>query len=102
MEKKMKGIQLETPSPFHFIGDIPEDITPLDLDIMKLTAQFVARNGHQFQTGLMNREHKNPQFEFLKATSSENPYFQQLVESYSKCIVASKGILYPPFFHFLY
>lgn len=86
----MKGMTIEPPAPFHFIGEIPEDITPLDLDIMKLTAQFVARNGHQFQTGLMNREHKNPQFEFLKPNSEQNPYFQQLVESYSKCIVASK------------
>jgi len=33
----------------------------MDLDIIKLTAQFVARNGKTFLTGLSSREHTNPQ-----------------------------------------
>jgi hypothetical protein len=41
---------------------------------MRLTAQFVARNGAQFHSGLLNREFKNPQFEFLKATNPLNIY----------------------------
>jgi hypothetical protein len=32
-----------------------------DLDVVKLTAQFVARNGRQFLTNLMNREQRNYQ-----------------------------------------
>jgi hypothetical protein len=31
------------------------------LDVIKLTAQFVARNGKSFLTGLTSREHMNPQ-----------------------------------------
>ena len=34
-----------------------------DLDVVKLTAQFVARNGRQFLTSLMHREQKNYQVE---------------------------------------
>ncbi len=41
---------------------------------MRLTAQFVARNGAQFHNGLLHREFKNPQFEFLKATNPLNIY----------------------------
>ena len=35
-------------------------------DVVKLTAQFVARNGRQFLTQLMNREQRNYQFDFLR------------------------------------
>jgi hypothetical protein len=40
---------------------VPEGLTALDLDIIKLTAQFVARNGVAFLTGLTQREANNPQ-----------------------------------------
>ena len=40
---------------------LPDGITALDLDVIKLTAQFVARNGKSFLTGLTSREHTNPQ-----------------------------------------
>ena len=45
--------------------EMPADITPSEIDIIKLTAQFVARNGPQFLSGLINREMRNPSFEFL-------------------------------------
>ena len=40
---------------------MPEGLTALDLDVIKLTAQFVARNGRAFLTGLAQREAANPQ-----------------------------------------
>ena len=40
---------------------VPEGLTLLDLDTMKITAQFTARNGKSFLTGLSSREHTNPQ-----------------------------------------
>ncbi len=43
-------------------------ITSMDLDIIKLAAQFVARNGQKFLSGLSQREARNPQFDFLKPT----------------------------------
>jgi len=40
---------------------VPEGLTALDLDVIKMTAQFVARNGKAFLTGLAQREASNPQ-----------------------------------------
>ena len=40
---------------YHVVAD-PPSISAFDLDVVKLTAQFVARNGRQFLTNLMNRE----------------------------------------------
>jgi Surp module len=39
--------------------------------VVKLTAQFVARNGRQFLTQLMNREQRNFQFDFLRYIFSD-------------------------------
>ena len=50
---------------------------------MKLTAQFVARNGRQFLTTLVNRE-KSYQFDFLRPQHSLFGYFTKLVEQYTK------------------
>jgi splicing factor 3A subunit 1 len=40
---------------------VPEGLNAQDLDVIKLTAQFVARNGKAFLAGLSSREHTNPQ-----------------------------------------
>jgi splicing factor 3A subunit 1 len=53
-------------------------------DIVKLTAQFVARNGRQFLTNLMNREQRNYQFDFLRPQHSLFQYFTKLLEQYTK------------------
>ena len=42
----------DPPSEFEFIAD-PPSISAYELDVVKLTAQFVARNGRQFLTNLM-------------------------------------------------
>lgn len=39
----------------------------------------------------MNREHKNPQFEFLKQNHPWNPFFLILVESYARCLLPPKN-----------
>lgn len=59
----------DPPSDFEFIAD-PPSISAFDLDVVKLTAQFVARNGRQFLTNLMHREQKNYQFDFLRPQHS--------------------------------
>lgn len=53
-------------------------------DVVRLTAQFVARNGRQFLTNLMNREQRNYQFDFLRPQHSLFNYFTKLVEQYTK------------------
>ena len=72
---------------------VPEGLTAQDLDIIKLVAQFVARNGKNFLTGLTNREHSNPQFNFLKPTHSMFTFFTALADAYSKVLMPPTGII---------
>ncbi|GAB4837561.1 hypothetical protein Ancab_002412 [Ancistrocladus abbreviatus] len=72
---------------------LPEGITGEELDIIKLTAQFVARNGKSFLTGLTSREmSNNPQFHFLKPTHSMFMFFTALADAYSKVLIPPKGL----------
>ena len=57
---------LVAPEPDRFTIDPIKSLTPTDLDIIKVTAQFVARNGIPFLKALSEREQANPQFDFLK------------------------------------
>ncbi|XP_031357807.1 splicing factor 3A subunit 1-like isoform X1 [Photinus pyralis] len=84
-------IPKEPPTDFEFIAD-PPSISALDLDIVKLTAQFVARNGRQFLTQLMNREQRNFQFDFLRPQHSLFQYFTKLLEQYTKVLIPPKGM----------
>ncbi|KHG08295.1 hypothetical protein F383_34885 [Gossypium arboreum] len=71
---------------------LPEGITGEELDIIKLTAQFVARNGKSFLTGLTSREINNPQFNFLRPTHSMFTFFTELADAYSKVLMPPKGL----------
>eukprot|EP00915_Cephaloidophora_sp_WS-2016_P003221 GHVH01004341.1.p1 GENE.GHVH01004341.1~~GHVH01004341.1.p1 ORF type:complete len:536 (+),score=88.12 GHVH01004341.1:89-1609(+) len=64
-------------------------VAGVDLDVVKLTAQFVARNGQPFLIGLTQRE-KNPQFDFLKPTHALFQYFTSMVECYTKILKPSQ------------
>ncbi|XP_001607229.1 splicing factor 3A subunit 1 [Nasonia vitripennis] len=86
-------IPKDAPPDFEFIAD-PPSISALDLDIVKLTAQFVARNGRQFLTNLMNREQRNFQFDFLRPQHSLFQYFTKLLEQYTKVLIPAKDL--PP------
>jgi splicing factor 3A subunit 1 len=59
---------------------------------VKLTAQFVARNGRSFLTGLMNREQRNYQFDFLRPQHSLFQYFTKLLEQYTKVLIPPKEL----------
>uniref|UniRef100_W8C6H1 Splicing factor 3A subunit 1 n=2 Tax=Ceratitis capitata TaxID=7213 RepID=W8C6H1_CERCA len=85
-------IPRDPPQDFEFIAD-PPSISALDLDIVKLTAQFVARNGRQFLTNLMNREQRNFQFDFLRPQHSLFQYFTKLLEQYTKILIPPKDLL---------
>lgn len=76
-------IPKEPPPEFEFMAD-PPSISAFDLDVVKLTAQFVARNGRQFLTQLMQKEQRNYQFDFLRPQHSLFHYFTKLVEQYTK------------------
>lgn len=84
-------IPKEPPADFEFIVDAPS-IQPLDIDVIKLTAQFVARNGGPFRTNLMNKESRNPLFDFLKPQHSHFTFFTRLVEQYTKILLPAKDV----------
>lgn len=64
-----------------------------DLDIMKLAAQFVARNGSEFLTGLRSREETKREFFFLKDNHSLHTTFRRLTDAYSAVLLDSKEAL---------
>ncbi|XP_074592047.1 putative splicing factor 3A subunit 1 [Curcuma longa] len=83
---------LEPPEAEQYTVRLPEGITGEELDIIKLTAQFVARNGKNFLTNLSNREMSNPQFHFLKPTHSMFTFFTTLTDAYSKVLMPPTGL----------
>eukprot|EP00794_Sanderia_malayensis_P016898 gene16898-18604_t len=81
----------EAPPPFEYIAD-PPSISAIDLDVVKLTAQFVAKNGKSFLSNLINREQRNYQFDFLRPQHSLFQYFTKLVEQYTKVLLPPSDI----------
>jgi len=90
-KKEEAPIPKEAPPEYEFIAD-PPSISAFDLDVVKLTAQFVARNGRQFLTQLMNREQRNYQFDFLRPQHSLFQYFTRLLEQYTKVLLPPKDL----------
>jgi len=87
-----KKDNLEPPSKEEWVLEKP-NISALQDDIIKLSAQFVARNGRAFQSGLLEREHKNPQFGFLQNYHPLHQYFKKLVTDYTKCLLPEKSTI---------
>ncbi|KAI3870852.1 hypothetical protein MKX03_013743 [Papaver bracteatum] len=83
---------LVPPEPETYTVPLPEGITGEELDIIKLTAQFVARNGKLFLTGLTSKEINNPQFNFLKPTHSKFMFFTALADAYLKVLMPPKSL----------
>jgi len=63
----------------------PSNVFPVDVAVVKLTAQFIGKNGRQFLTAITEREQgNNPNFEFLNPAHPLFTYFQKLVDLYAK------------------
>lgn len=77
---------LEPPPPEVWTLEKP-NIAAFQDDIIKLSAQFVARNGAIFTNGLMEREQKNRQFDFLRPNSPLHGYFKRLVQDYTRILL---------------
>ncbi|XP_037416627.1 probable splicing factor 3A subunit 1 [Triticum dicoccoides] len=71
---------------------LPEGITGEELDIIKLTAQFVARNGKNFLTSLAHRESTNSQFNFIRPTHSMFPFFTMFADVYTRVLSPDEGV----------
>ncbi len=85
-------IPKEPPPDLEFIVDAPS-LSLQDIDVIKLTAQFVARNGNPFRNTLMNKEQRNPMFDFLKPQHSHFTYFTRLVEQYTRILLPPRDLL---------
>ncbi|KAJ1889647.1 SF3a splicing factor complex subunit, partial [Kickxella alabastrina] len=72
----------EKPADAQFLCPLPM-VSAQDLDVIKTTAQFVARNGRSFMQTLAHRESANYQFDFLKPSHTLFAYFRRLVDQYT-------------------
>ncbi|KAK3711833.1 SF3a splicing factor complex subunit [Vermiconidia calcicola] len=72
----------EKPEEFKFSARMP-NISAQDLEIVKLTALFVAKNGRSWMTQLSQREAGNYQFDFLRPQHSLYQFFSRLVDQYT-------------------
>ncbi|KAH0371701.1 hypothetical protein KCU65_g1841, partial [Aureobasidium melanogenum] len=73
------------PPDFHFSARMP-NISSVDLEVIKLTAMFVAKNGRSWMTTLSQREARNPQFDFLRPQHSFHQFFSRLVDQYTEIL----------------
>ena len=84
---------LEKPEPEKYTVRVPEGLSAQDIDVIKLAAQFVARNGKGFLQELAAKEAKNPAFGFLRPTHSLHPYFTGLADAYARVLLPPKAAL---------
>lgn len=73
------------PPDFEFSARMPT-INAQDLDVVRLTALYTAKNGRSFMTTLHQREGNNFQFDFLRPQHSLYQYFSRLVDQYTALI----------------
>lgn len=78
----------EKPPDFQFSARMPR-MNQKDLEVLRLTALFVARNGRQFMTQLAQRENGNPQFSFLIPNHTFHNVFQSMIDQYG--IILKEG-----------
>lgn len=85
-------IPKDPPPDFEFMSD-PPSLSAQELDIVKLTAQFVAIHGRSFLTSLMRKEERNYQFDFLRPQHGLFSYFTSMIEQYTKILVPAKDLV---------
>ncbi|ETB56353.1 hypothetical protein YYC_05784 [Plasmodium yoelii 17X] len=68
-------------------------ISSVDVDLMKTTALFVARNGNKFLNELIEREKNNSQYDFLRANNLYYNFFSKLIDIYVKCLLPNNDIM---------
>ena len=83
LPKKKQGPQ--APPEFHFSARMP-NMSAVDLETVKLTALFIAKNGRPWMTALSQREMTNPNFAFLRPQHSWHSFFTRLVDQYTELI----------------
>merc|ERR1719397_2191883 len=84
------------PEPKYYVP-LPSHMTQLDVDLIKMTAQFVARNGRTFLNALSSQAQSSgslsQRYLFLNPIDPRFPYFQKLVTAYNECIVVQNDTM---------
>ena len=83
-------IEVAAPGADMYAISYPSGIGLKDIERMKLTALFVARNGELFAEGLAHRESRNKDFDFLSEDSDLHTFFTKMVETYSRVLLIPK------------
>ncbi len=85
-EKQHEDEQVEPPLELDFLVELPP-ITSKDLEIIKLTALFVAKNGENYINQIKNKyKDQTAQFSFLNDTHSFHQLFLSFLKQYRKLI----------------
>lgn len=85
-DKNLNNLE-KIPQPMPDMFSVPQpNISGTELDIIKISAQFVAKNGQKFLSDLIRREKDNPQFDFMKPQHTLFGYFTFLVGCYAKIL----------------
>ncbi|KAF2862169.1 hypothetical protein K470DRAFT_243785 [Piedraia hortae CBS 480.64] len=79
----------EKPPDFSFSTRMP-NISAQDLEIVKLTALFVAKNGRGWMAQLSQKEAGNFQFDFLRPQHTLYAFFSRLVDQYQDLLLSSQ------------
>lgn len=79
------SIPLEAPPEPQFVAEPPTSCA-LELQVLRLTARYVAVHGRSLLTHLMQKEQRNPLFDFLRPTHNGFSYLTRMIEQYSKVL----------------
>lgn len=90
--QRARPAEPERPPPHEFSLEFPSTAA-VDMEILKLTALFTARQGHGFATRLLAKESESHQFAFLQPRHPLFSYFNLLVEQYRRVMQPSQALL---------
>ncbi len=89
-----KSLDVDAPPlPFSFNAMHPSSLIALDVDTIKLTAQYTAVGGRAFLATLARKETDNERFQFLKSTHALFSYFTTLVDEYTTVFQPSPELM---------
>lgn len=75
--------KLEEPTPLNHLATFAPSLTYMDCDIIKLTSRYTATYGRSFLLELVNREHSNMEFDFIKPQHGQFKYMTNLIMQYA-------------------
>jgi hypothetical protein len=83
---KISNETFEEPDDETYTINIPSSVSDLEVDVIRLAAQFTAKNGKAFLTGLFQREQSNPLFSFIRPNNCLFSVFTKMVDTYQRII----------------